>query len=221
MNKYIEILNNFVSEDGLRPSINTPAILEKYAAATDAYSLVFFPKTLLPENTVFDRKESFVDIKRFINLDENCNIILNLNKIEEVVSKCPLIEKKVEECKDCKECDGTGEVEYEYTTSDWNTNYITGECPACEGMGKICIEVKGADKELIKDGTYNVQIGNIKILVKHLERILQVQKLLNEDITVINTSNNTVLFKIGEVKILQIGVIGFIGNAEYNLGNIE
>lgn len=105
MNKYLEILKLFVSQDDLQPQMKVPNIGNEFASATDAYALVFFDKKLLPENTVFEtvfvtvfgEKIKYPDIQRFVEMKSNCNTILDVEKINEVISKCPLIEDIDEE----------------------------------------------------------------------------------------------------------------------------
>lgn len=226
MNKYLEILQMFVGQDDLRPAMTVPNIGNEYASATDAHALVFFDKNLLPENTVFEtdfgEKLKYPDIQRFVEMKANCNTILDVEKINEVISKCPLIEDTDEEENEyeCPECDGSGKVEYEYSSSK-TTHYMDGECPICYGYGKCVQTISKPNGKMVKNNEYYLQMGTSYLSIFLVEKLLEVGKMLSSDIVVVNQTypNKEMLFKIGNVNILIMPLMRD-EVSEYYLGNI-
>lgn len=210
MNKYLEILQIFVGKDRLRPPLTVPNIGDKYASATDGHALVFFDKRLLPDNTTFETVLGegliYPDIDRFTKMKEICNNILDLEKVNSVLSNCPLIEDCDEEEKEeeCTECDGSGEVEFEYQATNKKSYYNTGECPICEGDGTCLQTIKKPNGKMVKNEEYYLQCGTSYFYAYLVEKILKVKQIIGGDISIVNQTypNKEVLFKIGNVKVL-------------------
>lgn len=227
MNKYLEILQMFVSQDDLRPAMTVPNIGNEFASSTDAHALVFFDKNLLPENTVFEtdfgEKLKYPDIQRFIEMKANCNTILDVEKINEVISKCPLIEDTDEEEKEdtCNECDGSGEVTYTYEDSKYKDHELDGECPICEGLGKCTKTIEKPNGKMVKNNEYYLQCGISYLSVFLIEKLLKVQQIIGGDISIVNQTypNKEILFKVSNVNVLIMPLMRD-EVSEYCLGNI-
>jgi len=227
MNKYLEILQMFVGQDDLRPAMTVPNIGNEYASATDAHALVFFDKSLLPENTVFEtdfgEKLKYPDIQRFIELEDICNNRLDLQKVNDIISKCPLIEDFDEEEKEdtCNECDGSGEVTYTYEDSKYKDHELDGECPICEGFGKCTQTIEKPNGKMVKNNEYYLQCGISYLSVFMIEKLLKVQQIIGGDISIINQTypNKEILFKVGDIKVLIMPLMRD-EVSEYCLGNI-
>lgn len=227
MNKYLEILQMFVGQDDLRPAMTVPNIGNEYASATDAHALVFFDKSLLPENTVFEtdfgEKLKYPDIQRFIELEDICNNRLDLQKVNDIISKCPLIEDFDEEEKEdtCNECDGSGEVTYTYEDSKYKDHELDGECPICEGFGKCTQTIEKPNGKMVKNNEYYLQCGISYLSVFMIEKLLKVQQIIGGDISIVNQTypNKEILFKVGDIKVLIMPLMRD-EVSEYCLGNI-
>lgn len=217
----------FVGQDDLRPAMTVPNIGNEYASATDAHALVFFDKSLLPENTVFKtdfgEKLKYPDIQRFVEMEEICNNILDLEKVNSVISKCPLIEDYDEEEKEdtCDECDGSGEVTYTYEDSKYKDHELDGECPICDGVGKCTQTIEKPNGKIVKNNEYYLQCGISYLSVFWVEKLLKVQSIIGGDISIVNQTypNKEILFKVGNVKILIMPLMRD-EVSEYCLGNI-
>ena len=227
MNKYLEILQMFVGQDDLRPAMTVPNIGNEYASATDAHALVFFDKNLLPEKTVFKtdfgEKLKYPDIQRFVELEEICNNRLDLQKVNDVISKCPLIEDYDEEEKEdtCNECDGSGEVTYTYEDSKYKDHELDGECPICEGFGKCTQTIEKPNGKMVKNNEYYLQCEISYLPVFMIEKLLKVQQIIGGDISIVNQTypNKEILFKVGNIKVLIMPLMRD-EVSEYCLGNI-
>lgn len=228
MNKYLEILQMFVGQGDLRPAMTAPNIGNEYASATDAHALVFFDKNLLPENTVFKtdfgEKLKYPDIQRFIELKDICNNRLDLQKVNDVISKCPLIEDFDEEEKEdtCNECDGSGEVTYTYEDSKYKDHELDGECPICDGYGKCTQTIEKPNGRMVKNNEYYLQCGISYLSIFMIEKLLKVQQIIGGDISIVNQTypNKEILFKVGNVKVLIMPLMRDEISEYYCLGNI-
>lgn len=222
MNKYLEILNLFVSSDNFRPGMCVPNIGDVWVSATDAVSLVFFKKELLPINTNFETLGKYPDINKFTSMHQVQNDTLDIDKIKSIISKCPLIEDYDEEGKEdiCSECGGSRYVEFEYEANK-STYYMNGECPICMGIGRTEQTIKTPNGKMVPNNEYYLQMGISFLSIYLVERLLKIQELIGDTIQIINhqEAHNAILFKIGEVKII---IMPLLKNekSNYLLGNI-
>jgi Zn finger protein HypA/HybF involved in hydrogenase expression len=223
MNNYLEILNLFVTKDELRPPMTKPNIGDKYASSTDAHSLVFFDKNLLPSDINFQTIGKYPDISIFVNVEENLNNLLSIDKINSTLEKCPLIEDFDEEEKEdtCDECNGSGEVEVTYEDKKLKDHDIDVECPICEGHGKCTVTIEKPNGKMVRNNEYYVQCGNSFMSIYLIERLLKVSELLCEEIFLVNqiTESQFSVFRIGKVKVLLMPLMRN-EDSDYFLGNI-
>jgi hypothetical protein len=223
MNKYLEILNLFITDDELRLSMTTPNIGEKYASATDAHSLVFFNKDLLPENTKFQELGKYPDISIFIDVEENHNQELVIEKINSILDTCPLIEDYDEEEKEdtCNECNGSGEVEVTYEDKNMKDHDIYVECPICDGYGECTVTIEKPNGKMVRNYEYYVECVNSFLSIHLIERLLKISDLVNSPIVLVNqtTESNYSIFKIDNIKVLIMPLMRN-KDSDYFLGNI-
>ncbi len=225
MNKYLEILQMFVSQDDLRPAITVPNKGEFFTSATDAHSIVYFKNELLPIDITFeDKGVKYPNVLQFVNQDDNINVLLSIEKINSVLSKCPLIEDFDEEEKEvtCDECNGSGEVIFTYEDSEYQDHELDGECPICNGDGKRVQNIQKPNGKMVKNDDYFLNIDESKFSIFLIERLLKVAEILNGEIVIVNRtqSNKPITFKVGEVKVMIMPIISDYDDSEYCLGNI-
>lgn len=58
-----------------------------------------------------------------------------LSSLQKAYDFLPKVETEKYDSEDCKECDGTGSVEWEYLDKKGNTHYKDFDCPSCDGFG--------------------------------------------------------------------------------------
>ena len=101
-----------------------------------------------------------------------------LSSLEEAYDFLPKVETEKYDSEDCKECNGTGSVEWEYLDKKGNTHYKDFDCPSCEGFGffkqniRKCIEPED-DAVIELDGFF---INN-----SHIKAIIDALLLLGKD----------------------------------------
>lgn len=225
MNKYIELLNLFVSYDTLRPQMTTPNIGEQYASATDAHSLVFFDKSLLPEATTFKSEGKYPDISFITDLQKTHYEVVDIARLKSLIEKCPTIEDTDEEEKvdTCDECNGSGEVTYIYEGAKYNDHELDGECPICEGVGKCTQIIETPNGKMIPNPKCYFKIENVHLSLMLINKLLEAQELIGGDIILSNYTLPTkvVLFYIGNVGVALMPILIHDGYSEYiDLGNI-
>jgi hypothetical protein len=216
MNNYLQILNLFVGSDDLRPQMKTPNIVGEYAVATNAHQLVFFPKTLLPENTQFKVEGEYPNVIPIIQSINNCSEILCLETANGIIDKQPSLpeEEEHEEIVDCDTCNGTGNID-----DDGEED----ECFECDGTGKITKTHRRLTGKMVKDERSFVQIDFCYFSIRALKILIKVQKIIGGDVSLCykESPNKPMIFKIGGVKVALMPFIFGEENKKYSLGSIS
>lgn len=116
----------FLSTDELRPAMCGIIYDGEWANATNAHIAIRWPH-ISTEIT-----EKAPNIKRlFDEYKETETFIFDKNEYRHFLERLPL----VKEMRECKECVGTGTVEWTYTSID-NIDYDEDhDCPVCDGDG--------------------------------------------------------------------------------------
>lgn len=131
-NIYDFILKMFCSEDEThRVWMNKPFQYQNKAIATDAHVMVIMGLELvsdLPPAT----EDTPKSIDSLINLEKNLNFEIPLDILKEGLMKFDFAPELKQSGKyiNCKECDGEGEVEWEYES--YRSDF---DCPVCDGSG--------------------------------------------------------------------------------------
>lgn len=101
-----------------------------------------------------------------------------LSSLQKAYDFLPKVETEKYDSEYCKECNGTGSVEWEYLDKKGNTHYKDFDCPSCEGFGffkqniRKCIEPED-DAVIELDGFF---INN-----SHIKAIIDALLLLGKD----------------------------------------
>ena len=135
-NPYQEVLQMFVNKEELNPDTEwymNPFVIDDRLFSTNRVVLVWMDKNKA-DNTLYksietDKSEKILSfIPSVFNLEKNIPIA----NIQQALDKCPQEDEMKWVGKDivCTECNGEGEVEWEYKhhTKDF-------ECPKCHGEG--------------------------------------------------------------------------------------
>lgn len=173
-----ELLSLFYNkEDDLHPYITAPYLKNGYVCATDAHILIRIKAEIL--NGEYKETER-------CNIDlpsDNCNFIISLQEIEKILSSIPQVEEKVKVGEDikCMECDGTGEVEWEYQDRSGHYHYEDHECPICEGSGFDSESQYVKTGRMIPDNECTIQIRSIVFKAKFIEVLSKAMKIIGID----------------------------------------
>jgi len=199
---YVNVLNLYVGNDELRSWINEPFFIENLAIATNARELVFFDKNLSEKELNVCGNENPQLILNNIPEQRNKDYKLNIEEIETYLKNAPKVDvlKTVGKDVKCTECDGDGQVEWEY--ENWTKEF---DCPKCYGDGYESESRQIPTGEFEIDPINLVDIKNSRFSIKMIERLLKVKDLLRETEIILvfqEAENMANIFKIGKVEIL-------------------
>lgn len=133
-----EIFDPYVIEpNSAHKAIEKPFLWKEYVAATDTRFLLMIRKDLLEDND-YEAQGGTPDIKNALS-PENCDLCISADLIKITIGELPqCVENKLVLPKIiCKECGGSGEVDWEYVDKDGKTHYGDHDCPCCYGTGVI------------------------------------------------------------------------------------
>lgn len=173
-----ELLSLFCDkENEIRPAMATPYIKNGYVCATEAHVLIRIKAETL--NGEYNEIEG-------LNIDfpaDNCNFIIGLQDIKTAIASIPQVEeeKKIGENITCMECNGEGEVEWEYQDKSGHYHYADHECPMCEGSGFESESRYVKTGRMIPDGDCPIRIRRIVIKAKFLEILGKALEIIGVD----------------------------------------
>ena len=156
-----ELLKMFTNGDGVREFTYTPFLHPVYNEvwATDGHVVIRISPDRL--NGHYEPVKGCEKLK-LPKVLKPCHLSCTYNAIRQALDTCPLVDEIVteENEEECKECGGTGEVEWEYTDDNLNTHYRDFDCPKCGGDGVIIHEKKIHTGKKVRDENAVVKIGN-------------------------------------------------------------
>jgi len=192
MTKLKECFSLFYGNDNLRPAFYNPLPWESKIYATDAHALIITDESNIDFEFENEHKgHNLSTILPPVNISE----ILIIPELEHL--KTADETKEVGEDVKCTECDGHGEVEWEY--EGW-TKY--DDCPKCDGSGyeETTRDVLTGNKTF---RNVIVKVKDTYFQIKYFNKLLEVQKILGGDIALISYSpKKNCMFRIGNCEIL-------------------
>ena len=140
----------------------------KKVFSTDGYIVIFINPNMLLGS--YEESE-FLSIRKItLNPAEGHFTIESLKKTLESFG---MEEERViiEQGGECEECNGSGEVEWEYTDQDGEIHFLDSDCPVCNG--------DGTTKDVFKNTGFMMPTGNSLVRIgKSFFRGFVAQKLL-------------------------------------------
>lgn len=137
---YFSVLNSFtLKDDDFRPAMKLPWIQGDFVIASDARKIICFKKELLEGMYMIEDNPKAPDGLRVIPIGSNCDIIFYTNDLLMKIHELKFKEKSTykREIIECNDCNGEGSVNFKYCDSNWVDHEINGECPVCDGSGKV------------------------------------------------------------------------------------
>jgi len=175
-----ELLRMYVSADSLCEKLKEPMRCGGHVFATDNVSAIIIQRDLVTDSGKyrdFSNKKGFKE-KLFMGM--NCNLRVTLGDIDDCLSKVPRIAEVIMEGEyvECSECNGTGEVEWEYRSMDGKHYNKDLDCPVCDGSGYSSKPQEVKTGAFVMDGDSIVLVRKVKIMASVLAKIRETMALL-------------------------------------------
>ena len=153
-----ELLSMFCDKSYSNPLRSNPFFNTKCNEvwSTDGYNLI----RIKPERLIGEYPKGELNLPP---LECPCKKKITIEAINKALGECPKVDEGIiiQDAIECKECDGSGEVYWEYTDNTGHTHEHLDECPVCDGTGEIEPEkTKKTGRQIIKeDAVINIGIA--------------------------------------------------------------
>ena len=171
-----ELLNIFCNKSYSNPLRSYPFFNPRYNEvwSTNGYVLIRINLEILVGEYI---KESLTMPK----LEYPCEKTITIEALNKALEACPLVDEEVviQDAVKCEECDGSGEVYWEYKDDHLHTHERIFDCPICDGSGEMEHEkTKKTGKKVIANDAV-IEVGNAYIFAKYLQTLKQAMDFLN------------------------------------------
>lgn len=149
-----------------------PLLKDTKVFATDCYKSIYINAEVCQGK--YERTELFN--MEFPPVEQELNIpLLSLQKAYDFL---PKVETEKYDSEDCKECDGTGSVVWEYLDKKGNTHYKDFDCPSCDGFGFFKRNIR---KCIEPEYDAVIELDGFVINNSHIKAIIDALLLLGKD----------------------------------------
>ncbi len=181
-----ELLSTFCDKNEFRQLLRTPFLNTKYNEvwSTDGHVLI----RIKPERLVGEYPKGELTLPA---LEFPCKKKITIAAINKALNECPKADEEiiVQDAVKCKECDGSGEVYWEYTDNHLHTHECLFDCPVCDGTGEITPEkTKKTGKKRAEEKAI-INVGNAYIFAYNIYRLKFAMDFL--DITSVELAYNS------------------------------
>lgn len=171
-----ELLSMFCDKNEFRKLLRTPFFNTRYNEVWSSNGHILIrinPERLVDEYTKGELNSP--------TLECPCKKKVTIEAINKALDECPKVDEEIiiQDTVECKECDGSGEVYWEYTDNTGHTHEHLGECPVCDGTGEAEHEkTKKTGKKVIADDAV-VAMGNAYVFAKYIQILKRTMDFLN------------------------------------------
>lgn len=201
-----ELLEMFTNPDGFRAFTYVPFLHPVYNEvwATDEHVIIRISPDRL--NGHYEPVKGCEELK-LPKVLKPCHLSCTYKAIRQALDACPLVDEVVteENEEDCKECGGTGEVEWEYTDDNLHRHYHSFDCPVCGGSGVVTHNLETHTGKKVHDEEFIVKIGNAFFLWFYLDIVAKALNHIGAD-TINITANEPFGMTEFEVDGIKIGL---------------
>ena len=160
-----DILKMFSNPDGWNEFQREPFLYQMsdgkmVAVATDGHRLCLFKEYDL--HAVSSKEFHKPNVEKVI-IPDQCTGTLSVERLQKALAQVP-----INKFKECEDCCGSGDVDYEYESLDGHTYYERYECPVCGGTGRF--DDEEGEKEF--DANYCIKIDGACFMPEHLKPIV-------------------------------------------------
>ena len=186
INNETELLEMFTAGDGVRAFMYVPFLHPVYNEvwATDGRVIIRISPDRLNKHYEPVKKCEELKLPKVL---KPCHLSCTYKAIRQALDACPLVTD--ENDVDCKECGGTGEVEWEYTDDNLHTHYRDFDCPVCGGSGVITHKSETHAGKKVHDENAIVKIGNATFRWYYLDIVAKALAHIGADVISITAND--------------------------------
>jgi len=152
------LLGLFTGHDESRPVLMFPNLKDGLVCASDGHVLISIPEDEL--TLQYNSVEKYPNGHKLVSDMEKetlRSIKVDIETLGKELARCRFEADKL--IIKCKECNGSGNVEWEYEDRERDTHYRTEDCPLCDGTGedeqnhpfpKMIVSLLDKDENIIK-----------------------------------------------------------------------
>lgn len=190
-----QILNLYVAKDD-RAMLQNPFIQDGYVYAANGHIMIRVKDASLLDNPMYREQSKPQSSHLFDGMEDAGTItmtnILELKNKVELIDELELDGENVK----CDECDGWGEVEWEYDR--WTKDF---DCPACDGSGYSDKETYNPTGRKITNPEGGIFIVDRHFKVKLVDVLLETMQYFNVDVAKIQrkqSQSSQMLFHLND-----------------------
>ena len=163
-----ELLSMFCDKNEFRELPRTPFFNTRNNEvwSTDGHALI----RIKPERLVSEYPKGELTLPA---LEFPCKKKVTIEALNKALNECPKVDEEIviQDAVECQECDGSGEVYWEYTDNTGHTHEHLDECPVCDGTGEIeHAKIKKTGKKVLKAKAV-INVGNAYFFANNLYRL--------------------------------------------------
>lgn len=112
-----------------------------------------------------------------------CDLTVTMSMLAKTLASVPKIKEQIEvqPARECEECDGTGEVMWEYTDGGLKVHQMEAVCPVCGGRGIFAKAVYKETGRTIPDPKAKIEVGNAILLVRDVQKLVGAMEFFRAD----------------------------------------
>ena len=112
-----------------------------------------------------------------------CDLTVTMSMLAKTLASVPKIKEQIEvqPARECEECDGTGEVMWEYTDGGLKVHQMEAVCPVCGGRGILAKAVYKETGRTIPDPKAKIEVGNAILLVRDVQKLVSAMDFFRAD----------------------------------------
>lgn len=205
INNEQELFELFCDPDGMPLFIQKPYYETqcKKVFATDGRILIMMDPSMLSES--YEEIEEPAIYKVF---HDSVDGYFTLEALKKVLASFAMEEEQVvtEEGRECEECEGSGEVEWEYTDQDGEIHFRDSDCPVCHGDGMF-EDVFKSTGFMIPTEDSIVRIGKLFFRGILAQKLLWAMEYFNVDKAEFSEGEKTTCFTLNNGVKIAVGNI--------------
>lgn len=112
----------------------------------------------------------------------SCDMTVTMSMLADTLASVPTVKEQIEvkPAIECEECNGTGEVVWEYQSLH-KTHQKEAVCPVCDGRGIFAKAVYKETGRTIPDPKAKIEVGNAILLVRDVQKLVGAMEFFRAD----------------------------------------